>query len=119
LITVSGNMPAPALWSNYPDYIHFDGRPGITYTPEQQKRIRLVSDDFRKYSIWNGKEALSKSDEEKINQVIEAAHAMNKPFRFWAIPDFPESWEKLIELGVDILNTDDVAGLVAFLEERN
>jgi alkaline phosphatase len=118
LITVSGNMPAPALWSNYPDYIHFDGRPGITYTPEQQKRIRLVSANFRSYSSWNGKGALTNSEEEKINRVIEAAHALNKPFRFWAIPDFPESWKKLIEFRVDILNTDDVSGLAAFLKER-
>lgn len=118
LITLSGNMPAPALWSNYPDYIHFDGRPGIIYTPEQQTRIRLVSDSFINYSTWNGKEALKKSDEEKIINVIETAHAINKPFRFWAIPDFPESWIKLMELDVDILNTDDVAGLATFLKER-
>lgn len=118
LITLSGNMPAPELWSNYPEYIHFDGRPEITYTPEQQTRIRLVGDSFRNYSTWNGRGALSKSDEEKISRVIEAAHAINKPFRFWAIPDFSESWIKLIELHVDILNTDDVAGLAAFLRKK-
>ncbi|MDZ7645791.1 MAG: phosphatidylinositol-specific phospholipase C/glycerophosphodiester phosphodiesterase family protein [Cytophagales bacterium] len=117
IITLSGNMPTPALWINYPDFIHFDGRPGITYTAEQQKRIRLVSDNFRKYSTWDGKGALTKSDEKKINSVIEAAHAMNKPFRFWAIPDFPESWKKLIQLRVDILNTDDVVRACCLFKE--
>lgn len=118
LITVSGNMPIPELWSNYPDYIHFDGRPGISYTPEQQSRIRLVSANFNSYSTWNGKGELSTMEGLKIKEVIEGAHAMNKPFRFWAIPDFPESWKRLIELRVDILNTDDVLALAAFLKER-
>lgn len=118
MITVSGNMPIPALWKNFPNFIHFDGRPGITYTPDQQKRIRLISASFLSFSKWNGKDKLTQRDKEKLVAAIEAAHAINKPFRFWATPDFPESWSKLIELGADIINTDDVAGLAAFLKER-
>ena len=48
-ITISGNTPMPALWKNYPGFIYFDGRPYITYTTEQQKRIRLVSASFQSY----------------------------------------------------------------------
>jgi len=117
IITVSGNMPIPAVWKKFPDFIHFDGQPGIAYTTDQQKRIRLVSASFLSYSKWNGKDELRKSELEKIITVIEAAHAINKPFRFWAIPDFPESWTKLMELGVDVINTDDVVGLATFLKE--
>jgi len=118
MITVSGNMPIPALWKNSPPFIHFDGRPGITYTTDQQKRIRLISASFQSFSKWNGTDKLSQRDREKLVAIIEAAHAINKPFRFWATPDFPESWSKLIELGVDIINTDDVVGLATFLKER-
>ena len=118
MITVSGNMPIPALWKNFPNFIHFDGRPGITYTPDQQKRIRLISASFLSFSKWNGTDKLTQRDREKLVAIIEAAHAINKPFRFWATPDFPESWTKLIELGVDIINTDDVVGLATFLKER-
>ena len=118
MITVSGNMPIPALWKNSPPFIHFDGRPGITYTPDQQKRIRLISASFLSFSKWNGTDKLTQRDREKLVAIIEAAHAINKPFRFWATPDFPESWTKLIELGVDIINTDDVVGLATFLKER-
>jgi len=118
LITVSGNMPIPALWKNFPEFINFDGRPGVAYTPDQQKRIRLISASFISFSKWNGKDKLTQRDKEKLVAVIEAAHAINKPFRFWAIPDFPESWTKLMELDVDIINTDDVVGLATFLKER-
>ncbi len=54
-ITITGSMPDPSLWDQYPDFIHFDGRPGITYTQDQLKRVELISDNFNNYSHWNGK----------------------------------------------------------------
>lgn len=116
MITISGNMPAPALWKNFPDFIHFDGRLGITYTSDQQKRIRLVSSNFQSYSKWAGKDKLNDVDKKKLVALIESAHSMGKPVRFWAIPDFENGWRTMIELGVDIINTDDVAGVSAFLK---
>lgn len=116
-ITVSGNMPAPALWKNFPDFIHFDGRSYITYTAEQQKRIRLVSASFQSYSKWTGNDKLNDADKKKLVTLVESAHAMGKPFRFWAIPDFENGWRMMIELGVDIINTDDVEGTTAFLNK--
>jgi alkaline phosphatase len=116
LITISGNTPMPALWKNYPNFIHFDGRPYVTYTTDQQKRIRLVSASFQGYSKWTGKDKLNSADKKKLVTLIETAHAMGKPFRFWAIPDFENGWRTMMELGVDIINTDDVAGATAFFK---
>ncbi|MBL7870263.1 MAG: phosphatidylinositol-specific phospholipase C/glycerophosphodiester phosphodiesterase family protein [Cyclobacteriaceae bacterium] len=116
VITVSGNMPSPALWKNFPNFIHFDGRAYITYTAEQLKRIHLVSANFQSYSKWTGKDKLNDADRKKIITVIESVHTMGKPFRFWAIPDFENGWRTMLELGVDIINTDDVAGASAFLK---
>lgn len=115
-ITISGNTPMPALWKNYPGFIYFDGRPYITYTTEQQKRIRLVSASFQSYSKWTGKDELNSVDKKKLLGIIESAHAMNKPFRFWAIPDFENGWRTMIDLGVDIINTDDITGAAAFIK---
>ena len=36
----------------------------------------------------------------------------------WAIPDRPEAWAALLDEGVDLINTDDLAGLGKFLRER-
>ncbi len=116
LITISGNTPMPALWKNYPSFIHFDGRPYVTYTTDQQKRIRLISASFQSYSKWTGKDNLNSTDKKKLVTLIESAHAMDKPFRFWAIPDFENGWRTMMELGVDIINTDDVAGAAVFLK---
>ena len=115
-VTVSGNMPAPSRWKDYPDFIHFDGRPGIAYDDDQLARISMISSSFKDYSQWNGKGTLSRSDKEKLVSIIDAVHARGKKIRFWATPDFKNAWMQFMKLKVDILNTDDVPGLAAFLK---
>jgi alkaline phosphatase len=116
-VAVSGDMPKPDKWINYPSFIKFDGRPGVTYSAEQLARIRLISNSFSEYSSWNGKGELKTEEQYKLTQVIDAAHALGKPMRFWAIPDNPMGWEKLISMKVDILNTDHVEDLAMFLSQ--
>lgn len=113
-IAISGNVPDPTLWKNYPDFIHFDGRPGIDYSKEQLDRISLISASFGSYSHWNGKGVLTKSDREKIVSVITEVHSKGKRIRFWGIPDFKNSWLMLMDLQADVIGTDHVPELVAF-----
>jgi alkaline phosphatase len=114
-ITVSGNMPEPSTWEDIPSFIHFDGRPTITYTAEQLSRVRLISSSFRDYSRWNGKQQLPASDREALEQAISLAHGLGKPVRFWATPDVPSAWTTMSQLGVDIINTDDVRGVLNWM----
>ncbi len=115
-IVVSGNVPDPSLWKNYPSFIHFDGRPGITYTKEHLDRVNLISTNFKDHTQWNGKGVLTKPEQEKITRLIESVHAKGKKIRFWGAPDFDNSWMILMSLKVDILGTDDVTGLAAYLK---
>lgn len=114
-ILISGAMPDPSDWNNYPEYIFFDGRPEIRYDSLQWNRIGIVSTSFRSYTMWDGSSVMSKEDEEKIKQLIATVHSHHKKLRFWATPDQPAIWRYLIDHGVDILGTDDVKGLKQFL----
>jgi len=114
-ITVSGDMPVPQSWSRYPDYIHFDGRPGVVYTDEQLRRVALISAGFGTYTAWNGKGLIVQQERDRINAVIADAHTKGKPVRFWATPDFVNAWIKLMDLKIDIINTDHVAEVSDFL----
>lgn len=105
-IVLSGDMPLPVEFKNYPDYISFDGRPKTAYTDEQLKRIAMISDDLKSYTTWNGKGTPTKNDEERLRTVIEKAHQQQKPFRFWASQDSPNTWIVLEKLGADWINTD-------------
>ncbi|WP_247233039.1 phosphatidylinositol-specific phospholipase C/glycerophosphodiester phosphodiesterase family protein [Telluribacter sp. SYSU D00476] len=116
-IVISGNTPAPEHFGRYPDYISFDGRPNITYTPQQLERVGLISQSFRNYSRWNGTGTLPEPDRAKLQQVIQQAHAQGKKFRLWATPDTHEAWATLKSLNADFINTDKVVELADYLRK--
>ena len=116
-IVISGNKPASATWSQFPEFIHFDGTPGVHYTPHELQRVALVSDSFRKYTQWNGKGLIVKPELKRIKHLIDSVHHLNKRFRFWATPDNVNTWQTLIALGVDYLGTDEVIGLTDYLKK--
>jgi alkaline phosphatase len=116
-ITVSGSMPEPARWKEFPAFIHFDGRPGIAYTPEQLNRVSLISTSFTDHVKWNGKGILTEADRSKIEALLKEAHDKGKKLRFWATPDFNNAWLVLMDLKTDILNTDHVPELNKFLKD--
>lgn len=113
---ISGNVPDPSTWNQFPDFINFDGLPGVKYTPDQLKRVRLISDSFTNYSKWNGKGVLPQDEHKKISSIIKDVHAAGKKFRFWGAPDFANAWLQLMELEVDVLGTDHVDELTPFIE---
>jgi alkaline phosphatase len=116
--TISGNVPDPATWSQYPSFITFDGRPNINYTAEQLQRVNLISTSFRDHSSWNGKGLPTQADRSKIASIIKSVHDKGKKIRFWAIPDFENSWMVLMNMGVDVINTDKVADLNTFIQNK-
>jgi alkaline phosphatase len=107
-ITMSGNYPPPGEWKNYPAWITFDGRPNVSYNDDQKKKLRLISTDFKSVSTWDGKGEIPSKDETNIKAVVVQAHNLNLPVRLWASPDFPNAWDKLTVIGVDILNSDNI-----------
>ncbi|HAT92504.1 MAG TPA: alkaline phosphatase, partial [Sphingobacterium sp.] len=113
-IVVSGEIPPPEKFDNYPSMIYFDGRPEKDYTPAQLKHIGMISQDIKQYSVWNGKGTPTPPDLEKMKSVIDKAHKLGKTFRFWATKDSPNSWKELGHMGVDWINTDHPTALKNF-----
>lgn len=117
-VVISGSTPRPEHFNDYPEYIFFDGRPEINYTDEQLKRVGLISQSFRNYSLWNGKGIPVEKERQLLSKVVEQAHAQKKPVRLWASPDISNAWKFLMNLGVDYINTDKVQELGQYLRRR-
>lgn len=117
-VVVSGNVPSPDQFATYPIWIQFDGRPNVTYTPEQLAHVGLISQDFTRYTRWNGKGLIVKKERTNIQEVIRQVHQQGKKIRFWATPDNINTWKTLMNLGVDYINTDQIAPLGKFLSRR-
>lgn len=77
--------------------------------------VPTIGVDWKKNFTWTGNGAMSSEDEQKLRDIVTRAHKHGQRVRFWAIPDFPESWRTLRAAGVDLLNTDDLAGMEKFL----
>jgi len=116
-IVISGNMPSPALFKNYPDYISFDGRFENTYTSQQLQRVAMMSDNLRTYTQWNGKGLPTKQEQMKIEQQGAKARKWGKPFRLWGAPESVNTWIVLEKMGVTWLNTDHPDVLKAYLND--
>ncbi len=106
-IVISGKQPKISEFPDYPSYILFDYQSiNPVENPSVLNKIGLVSLSFKKFSDWNGKGRLTAKDLEKVSSTINKAHALGKPFRFWATPDSKSSWKAFVDLGVDFINTD-------------
>lgn len=116
-IAITGNVPAPADFGRWPEYILFDGAWDADYTPDQLARIALVSTNFRNYSSWNGKGSIIPSELVRVREVIDRAHAMGKPVRFWNAPEGTTVYYTFYDLGIDYLNTDRPETAAAFFAD--
>lgn len=117
-ITISGNYPPPAEWNNYPEYIKFDGRPWINYTPGQLQRVTLISTSYTSVSSWSGRGKIPPQERRRLMQVIDEVHRLGKPVRFWGSPDHENAWEKFIAMGIDVLNSDHIDELANYLADH-
>ncbi|MFG3089100.1 phosphatidylinositol-specific phospholipase C/glycerophosphodiester phosphodiesterase family protein [Streptomyces antibioticus] len=83
----------------------------------------LISDNWTLNFGWLGVGAFPEAERRRLRAIVAAAHARGQRVRFWATPDLAGPardavWTELLAAGVDHLNTDDLAGLEAFLDAR-
>lgn len=107
-IVISGNTPPRSTWGSYPSYIYFDGRPDTLYSNDHLKHVAVISDDFSKYTSWNGKGLIPRPDREKLQAVIASVHRSGKKIRFWGTPDHVNAWKILFSMDIDWVGTDYV-----------
>ena len=118
-IVISGNRPEESAYTSYPSFIWFDGRLNKEYDKITLSRIGLLSNDLKEFSKWNGKGELPDIDRQTISKLVEKAHALKKPIRFWATPDFPSAWKEIMSLQIDYLNTDHIESISDFIRRQS
>jgi hypothetical protein len=117
-IILSGNRPRETLLAEKDRLAAYDGRLGDLEKGLSLSFMPLVSDNFAERFPSAKTGALSEADRGKFELAIKQAHQEGKAIRFWATKDDPEAWKTLRDAGADLINTDDLAGLAAFLRAR-
>ena len=113
---ITGRRPEASRFADYPSFISFDGILSETYSKEALAKIVLFSDDFKKYTKWNGKGVVPDKERALLQSVVDKAHQLGKPVRFWDAPDFINAWYQFMQFGVDYINTDHIAEISAFMQ---
>jgi hypothetical protein len=117
-VIISGNRPRETLLAETSRLAAFDGRLAdvgkknlpVSFMP-------LVSDNWNSHFTWKGAGTFSDQEREKLKSIVAQTHAENRRLRFWATPDTEAAWTELRNAGVDLINTDNLAGLANFLRE--
>ena len=117
-IVISGDQPLPALWSQYPDYIHFDGKRNGIYTKAQLARIPLYSVDIKAFTQWNGKGIIVKAEKDPLQHWIDSVHLIGRKVRIWGVPDNVNTWKTQMNMGADFIGTDKIETFTDFLSGR-
>lgn len=107
-IVISGNRPSDSTYHTY-KALSFDGLPNANYAAKDLKKVAMISDNFATYSKWKGVGEIAAFDRAKLKELVDNAHKIGKPFRFWGAPDNETCWKLLDDLGANIINTDKVA----------
>ena len=113
-VVMTGNIPEPEDFADYPDYIFFDGNLNLDYTDAQLQRIALFSAPFYKYSLWRGRGRGNKAGWKKVTDAVQHAHALGKPIRFWGAPESATVYRVFPSRGIDYVNSDRPAECAQF-----
>lgn len=117
-VVLSGNRPSLAdLSATLVRYAAYDGRLSDLDKNVAPSLMPLVSQEWAAVSTWNGDKGTAPLPEEqtRIAALVDRAHRQGYRLRFWATPDTPTAWQVLRDLHVDLINTNDLAGLRDFL----
>ena len=116
---ISGNRPLELMARQFVHYAAYDGRSSDLGTDADAAFIPLVSDNWTNLFTWTGAGEFPAAEQQKLQDFVAAAHESGRRVRFWATPEDSATreaiWSALIAAGVDYINTDDLAGLRAFL----
>jgi glycerophosphoryl diester phosphodiesterase len=117
---ISGNRPLETMREQRVRRAGYDGRLSDLGSGMSRGLMPLVSDNWTSHFGWRGEGEMPARERAKLHDIVARAHERGYRVRFWATPDEPGAarralWRELLDAGVDHINTDDLAGLQAFL----
>jgi len=117
-VVVSGARDRAAMEAQRLRYAAMDGRLEDIGSGAPVDLIPLISASWLSEFGWVGDDPLPEGKRAALESVVDRVHAEGRRIRFWAIPDTPDGWREMVDAGVDLINSDDVATLARFLEQR-
>ena len=97
----------------------FDGTTNELASTISDKLVPWISEDWKKQFTWPGRGVMPAEEKQRLAQLVARAHGQGRRVRFWGAPDNETFWTAMLEAEVDLINTDDLAGLAKFLRAQH
>jgi len=119
-IVLSGNKPFKSIRveSNRLAFIDEDLRAANRDT-SSANIYTMASCKYSKLIKWNGEGIMPAAEKLLLQKYVGIAHKYGKKVRLWASPENLTVWKELLNCGVDLINTDNLALLKNFLLSAN
>ena len=120
-VILSGNRPTATVAAEASRWCAIDGRlDDLTAVPPPSVHLMpLVSQSWTPTFSWFEDGVLPETDRAALRRWVAVAHQQGRRLRFWGVPDQPFAWKELYAAGVDLINTDNLKGLNAFLQQAS
>lgn len=115
-IIVSGNRPIEQIQSETSRLAAVDGRVSDLENLPPVSVMPLISDNWRNQFSWRGEGEMPAEDVAKLKALAGRAHQAGRRLRLWAAPDLAAAWQVQHAAGVDLINTDKLNELSAWLK---
>jgi hypothetical protein len=118
VVVLTGNYPREELIAESKRWASGDGKLADLESNPTADLVPWISENWQPIFKWRGKGAMPDDDLARLKQIVRKAHEQGRRVRFWGSPDNPVFWKTMLEQGVDLINTDDLAGFAEFYNGR-
>ena len=116
-IFISGSRPFYEVLNDEPKLAALDGRPDDLDKDISTSIMPVISDNYTNFLSWDGYGEMNEGEMKMLKELVQQTHAQNKKLRLWASPDNTNVWKFLLDIGVDLINTDRLKEFRAFSVE--
>ncbi|HPU97728.1 MAG TPA: phosphatidylinositol-specific phospholipase C/glycerophosphodiester phosphodiesterase family protein [Candidatus Hydrogenedentes bacterium] len=110
-VILSGRTPRDALFQRAERLAAIDGSPSDLDTDLNPNRTPLVSAGWSSLFTWTGKGDMPENERLLLQDLVRKAHDRGALIRFWGLPRPWILWPMLYDVGVDLLNADNLIAL--------
>ena len=115
LAVLTGGYPRELLAADPVRYAAGDGKVGDLDTNPPAALVPWISENWAGLFRWRGAGVMPATDAAKLDTLVRLAHEQGRRVRFWGAPDQAVFWQALQEHQVDLINSDDLAGVAKFM----
>ncbi len=115
---ISGARPRDLMLRQERYIARYDGRMRDLNSDLPPHFMPLVSDSWWSHFNWLGLTEMPAEERQKLRDMVRRAHEKGYRVRFWATPELETVWQELLDAEVDLINTDNLPRLQAFLLQQ-